>query len=88
MYGGVDVDLSVRDVSQILVVWLVLVGDEDELEALQKLYSIERGHAQIQHQAVQDRKGEELKGIVRHHRNTNQDGHEEKSDTLFPVYQY
>lgn len=81
--GRVDVDPSIGDVAQVLVVGLVLVTDKEKLEPLEELDTAERGHTQVQHQAIQNRKWEELQDVPGHHRDTDEDGHEEESNPLF-----
>ena len=47
--GCVQVDPSIGNMSEIFIVWFVFVTNEEEFESLDELYSIERGHAQVQH---------------------------------------
>lgn len=75
--GSVHRDPPIGDVSEILIVWLVFVGDEEEFEPLQELDPIQGGHTQVEDQAIQHGKWEELQHAVRHDRDANENGHEE-----------
>ena len=70
---------------EILVVWLVFIGDEEEFEPLQELDAVEGGHTQVEHQTIQHRKWEKFQYAVRHDRDADKYGHEEQCDTLFPT---
>ena len=81
---GVDVDAIVGDPPEVLAVGTPLAGDEKQLDTLNKLDTIERDHAHVEQQAVEDRKWEEPESRVRHHRQSNQDGTDEQGHTLLP----
>lgn len=60
LYHRVDVDAIVWDSSEVLAVGTPLAWDEEQFDPLNELDAIERGHAHIQQETVEDRKWEEL----------------------------
>ena len=52
---------------EVLAVWPMLAGEEEELDALYKLDPVEGEHAHVEQQAVEDWEREEIEGSVRHH---------------------
>lgn len=75
--ASIEVDPPVGDGAEVLVVRPVLVGDEEQLDALQELHAVEGGHAQVQDKAVQDGKREEVECPEGHDREADEDGHNE-----------
>ena len=67
LYDSEDVDAVVWYSPKVLAVRATLAGDEEQLDALNELDSIEGGHTHVEQQAVQDRKWEEIEGSVGHH---------------------
>ena len=80
---SVDVNTIVRNPSEVLAVWTPLAGNEKQLDALYKLDTVERGHAHVEQQAVENRKWEEPESRVRQHRQPDQYGTDEQGHTLF-----
>ncbi len=81
----VEIDPPVRNRPQVLVVGTVLVRDEEQLDALEELHAVERGHAQVEDEAVEDGKWEEIEGPVGHDGETDEDGHNEQGHPLLPA---
>ena len=62
-----DVDTVVWYPPKVFAVWPTLARDEEKLDALNELDTIEGGHAHVEKKAVQNRKWEEIENRVRHH---------------------
>ena len=76
---------NIGNTSQVGIVWFVLVGDEQELESLHKLDSVQRGHAQVEKEAIKNGKWEEVHNTVEHDREAHENGHDEQGHSLLPV---
>ena len=67
LYDSEDMDTVVWYSPEVLAVWATLARDEEELDALYELDPVEREHAHVEQQPVENRKREEIEGSVRHH---------------------
>lgn len=82
---SIDIDPPVWNGTQVLVVRPVLVWDQHQLHPLQELHAVQGGHAQVEDQAVQDGKWEEIEGPVCHDGEGDEDGDHKKGHSLLPV---
>ena len=77
-----EMDSGERNLSQIWVVWLILLGHEEQEESVKELETIQRVDAHVEEDTIEDWHGDPLEDRREESRETNQDEYYNVGDSL------